>query len=284
VCGTCGCDEGAGPRYTRLPDPGHQHEHGHAHGHGNEHGPEHGHGHGHEPSAAPRTVVLEERVLARNDDLAARNRRELAAHGIVAINLMSSPGSGKTTLLERTIAHLALRRAVGVLEGDQETAVDAARIRAAGAPVVQINTGAGCHLDAGMLHHGLSALAPAPGSLVFVENVGNLVCPALFDLGESGRVVVMSVPEGDDKPVKYPHMFRTADLVLINKIDLLPYVDFDPDRCAAQIRSLNPATEVHLLSATRGDGMAAWYAWLAERAPAGPAAGSLPVDNSASRV
>jgi hydrogenase nickel incorporation protein HypB len=229
----------------------------------------------------PRTVVLEQRVLGRNDELAAGNRRELAARGIVAINVMSSPGSGKTTLLERTIADLATHWPIGVLEGDQDTLVDAARIRAAGAPVVQINTGAGCHLDAEMLHGGLAALDPPPGSLVFVENVGNLVCPALFDLGESGRVVVMSVTEGDDKPIKYPYMFRTADLVLINKVDLLPYVDFDRERCAEQVRGLNPAAEVVSLSATRGDGLDAWYAWLQARAATGR---SLQFDNRQSRV
>jgi len=242
MCGTCGCGEDDGPRYTHLTEHAHHHEH-------------------------PRTVVLEQRVLGRNDGLAAQNRRELAARGIVAINLMSSPGSGKTTLLERTIADLAPQWPIGVLEGDQETLLDATRIRAAGAPVVQINTGAGCHLDAEMLRGGLAALEPAPGSLLFIENVGNLVCPALFDLGESGRVVVMSVTEGDDKPIKYPHMFRTADLVLINKVDLLPYVDFDQERCAGQVRALNPAAAVLPLSATRGEGLGAWYAWLQARAP-----------------
>ena len=276
MCDTCGCDDGAGARYTRptgapagVPHP---HDHADLHGHVHEHVQE-------PRPVGSQTVVLEQRVLARNDDLAAHNRRELADRGVVAINLMSSPGSGKTTLLERTIAELAPRRPIGVLEGDQETAVDAARITAAGAPVVQINTGAGCHLDAGMLRRGLADLDPPRGCLLFVENVGNLVCPALFDLGESGRVVVMSVPEGDDKPVKYPHMFRTADLVVINKIDLLPYVDFDTQRCAEQVRGLNPAAGILALSATRGDGMAAWFRWLEARAPQGIARSD--VDNRA---
>lgn len=251
MCGTCGCGEDGGPRYTSPTEHAHHHEH-------------------------PHTVVLEQRVLGRNDDLAAANRRELAARGIVAINLMSSPGSGKTTLLERTIADLAGQWVIAVLEGDQETLVDATRIRAAGASVVQVNTGAGCHLDAEMLRGGLAALDPPAGSLLFVENVGNLVCPALFDLGESGRVVVMSVTEGDDKPVKYPHIFRTADLVLINKVDLLPYVDFDAERCADQVRGLNPGAEVLALSATRGDGLGGWYGWLRSRYSRRP---SLPVDN-----
>lgn len=241
MCTTCGCDDATGPRFTAF---------GHGHGHG---------------ELAPRTVVLEERVLARNDLLAAENRRLLAERDVVAVNLMSSPGSGKTTLLERTVRELAAHRSVAVVEGDQETLLDAERIRATGCPVVQINTGEGCHLDAAMLRRGLDELDVAAGSLVFVENVGNLVCPALFDLGESCRVVVMSVTEGADKPAKYPHMFRTADLVLVNKLDLLPYVDFDPDLCAERIRRINPTTRVLLVSATTGEGLAPWYAWL--RAP-----------------
>jgi hydrogenase nickel incorporation protein HypB len=258
MCGTCGCGQDDGPRFTALT--GHRHD-------------EH-----------PHTVVLEQRVLSRNDDLAARTRSQLTARGIVAINVMSSPGSGKTTLLERTIADLAPHRAIGVLEGDQETVLDATRIRAAGAPVVQINTGAGCHLDAGMVARGLAALDPPPGSLVFVENVGNLVCPALFDLGEAARVVVMSIPEGDDKPAKYPHMFRSAGLVLINKVDLLPHVSFDVERCADAVRRLRPDAQVLRVSATRGDGIADWYGWLSARASAQPAAGSLLVDNGAAEV
>jgi hydrogenase nickel incorporation protein HypB len=246
MCATCGCGS-EGPRFTTfgaVPDA------------------RQGHGHGtHEHEHASRTVVLEERVLARNDLLAAENRRLLAERGVVAVNLMSSPGSGKTTLLTRTVRELA-PRPMAVVEGDQETLLDAERIRATGCPVVQINTGEGCHLDAAMLRRGLDALDVASGSLVFVENVGNLVCPALFDLGETSRVVVMSVTEGADKPAKYPHMFRTADLVLVNKVDLLPYVDFDPELCAERIRRINPTAQVLLVSATTGEGLAAWYAWL----------------------
>jgi hydrogenase nickel incorporation protein HypB len=178
---------------------------------------------------------------------------------------MSSPGSGKTTLLERTIRDLADGVPVAVVEGDQETLLDAERIRATGRPVVQINTGEGCHLDAAMLERALAELDPSPGSLVFVENVGNLVCPALFDLGEGSRVVVMSVTEGEDKPAKYPHMFRSADLVLINKLDLLPHVDFDLARCTGQLRALNPGAEVLRVSARTGEGMGAWRTWLQER-------------------
>jgi hydrogenase nickel incorporation protein HypB len=261
MCDTCGCG-GDAARITAL----HEHDHVHVHPH--------------DAAATPtRTVVLEERVLSRNDELAARNRAAFAARGIVAVNVMSSPGSGKTTLLERTVRELGPARPVCVLEGDQETTLDAERIRAAGAPVVQVNTGAGCHLDADMLRRGLDALAPPDGALLFVENVGNLVCPALFDLGESARVVVMAVTEGDDKPLKYPHMFRTADVVLLNKTDLLPYVDFDVARCTESVRRLNPATEVLPVSATKGAGLAGWYRWLTI-----VAAGQLPVDKQSSRV
>ena len=265
MCGTCGCDEDAGPRYTTLSGNPAPSDHAHdQHAHDEHAGHRIGHSHPDEPGTA-RTVLLEQRVLSRNDQLAQLNRAALEAGGIVAINVMSSPGSGKTTLLERTIRDLGGTTPVVVLEGDQETVLDAQRIRAAGAPVVQVNTGSGCHLDAGMLARGLARLDPPPGSLLFVENVGNLVCPALFDLGESGRVVVMSVTEGDDKPVKYPHMFRTADLVLINKTDLLPYVDFDLPRCTDQIHGLRPGVEVLPVSATRGEGMADWYRWLRAR-------------------
>ncbi|MEV0900561.1 hydrogenase nickel incorporation protein HypB [Actinoplanes sp. NPDC049802] len=206
------------------------------------------------------TVTLEERVLARNDRQAQANRDLLAARRIRAVNLMSSPGSGKTTLLERTVREL--RRPVAVIEGDQRTPLDAERIRAAGAPVTQINTGAGCHLDAAMTRRALDELAPAPGSLLFVENVGNLICPSLFDLGEDARVVIVSVTEGADKPLKYPYMFAVADLVVINKTDLLPYVDFDVDTCRRHITAVNPRAAILTVSATRGDGLPAWYAWL----------------------
>lgn len=227
MCGTCGCSED-----TRV------------------------NGHGHEG----RLVVLEQKVLARNDELAGHNRTWLAERDILAVNLMSSPGSGKTTLLERTIREVG--GAVSVVEGDQETEFDAERIRATGAPVVQVNTGAGCHLDADMLARALHALDPGRGSLVFVENVGNLVCPALFDLGERCRAVVMSVTEGADKPLKYPHMFATADVVVLNKTDLLPYVDFDSARFTKSMSEVNPEARVISVSATRGDGVRNWYGWL----------------------
>ncbi|MCI3223848.1 hydrogenase nickel incorporation protein HypB [Streptomyces sp. NP-1717] len=210
-------------------------------------------------------MTLEQRVLAKNEDLAAANRAWLTEQGIVAVNMMSSPGAGKTTLLERTIRDLAGRRPVSVVEGDQETTLDADRIKRAGSTAVQVNTGAGCHLDAGMMRDALTTLAPAAGSLVLVENVGNLVCPALFDLGERSRVVIISVTEGADKPLKYPYMFAAADLVIVNKIDLLPYVDFDVARCEEYARSVNPGLTMLSLSATTGEGMHSWYDWVAER-------------------
>ncbi|GAA5164091.1 hydrogenase nickel incorporation protein HypB [Pseudonocardia eucalypti] len=241
MCGTCGCGDGTAARIIDF-DHGHGHEHTHS-----------------------RTVSLEVDLLAKNDELAAANRAWLADRGIFAVNLMSSPGAGKTTLLERTVRELAGRVPVAVLEGDQETALDAARIRATGCRVVQVNTGAGCHLDAQMVRRGLDTLRPPDGSLVFIENVGNLVCPALFDLGESARVVIASVTEGADKPLKYPHMFRAAQLLLINKVDLLPYVDFDPEECTAAARRANPAVEVVRTSATTGDGLHSWLEWLDRR-------------------
>lgn len=238
-----------------------------------------------------RTIKLEADVLGANQRLAQRNRAHFAAHGVTAYNLVSSPGSGKTTLLCATIAALRQRTptlALAVIEGDQQTALDAERIRAAGAPAIQVNTGRGCHLDAQMVgdafarldlhaqahhhahphqhaHQGPHLHAPedhGPAALLFIENVGNLVCPALWDLGEAAKVVILSVTEGADKPLKYPDMFAAAALMVINKIDLLSYVDFDVARCIADARRVNPGIEVLQLSATRGDGMPAWLDWL----------------------
>ncbi len=262
MCATCGCSDPAGVRVIdpAQPDP---HDHDHGHDHGDEHEHEHGHGHRRSGAAASGTVIaLEQEILAGNDLLAAANRRAFAERGIRAVNLMSSPGSGKTTLLVRTLTDLRPELEICVVEGDQETLLDAERIGATGARVVQVNTGAGCHLDAAMMADALVTLAPPDGALLVVENVGNLVCPALFDLGEAARVVIMSVTEGADKPLKYPHMFRTADLVLINKVDLLPYVDFDVTRCIEAARRAKPGVEVIEVSATRGDGLERWYSWL----------------------
>ena len=247
----------------------HHSQHGHSeHGHSQHGHSEHGAGHLHVPIGAEsgRTVILEQKVLAKNDRLAALNREWLAGRGVLAINLMSSPGAGKTTLLERTARELGGRLAV--IEGDQETTLDARRIKAAGAAVVQINTGAGCHLDAAMVADGLRVLDPPSGSILVIENVGNLVCPALFDLGEAAKVVISSVTEGADKPAKYPNMFRQADLVLLNKTDLLPYVDFDVRAHAADLRRVSPASLLLQLSAATGEGLSAWFDWLWRRTPA----------------
>ncbi|ORL82792.1 hydrogenase nickel incorporation protein HypB [Prescottella equi] len=270
MCATCGCGKLDEPAGTRISAPAgtvlHEHEHCHGHGHEHGHGQEHVHAHPGDHGHAPtETVTLEQKILAKNDRLAEDNRSWLTDRRIAAINIMSSPGSGKTTLLERTVRELRPSVPVSVIEGDQETLLDADRIRSTGCPVVQVNTGSGCHLDSEMVRDALDALGPAEDSLVFVENVGNLVCPALFDLGEQGKVVLISVTEGDDKPLKYPHIFAVADLVIVNKIDLLPYVDFDPDACERNARSVNPDVRVINLSATSGEGLERWYAWLSDR-------------------
>jgi hydrogenase nickel incorporation protein HypB len=209
--------------------------------------------------------VLERHLLAKNDKLAERNRGWFSGRGILALNLVSSPGAGKTSLLERLLGDLRGEVPMSVIEGDQETLNDAERIRATGCDVVQINTGTGCHLDAEMLAHGLERLNPALGSVLLIENVGNLVCPALFDLGEHCKVVIASVTEGDDKPLKYPHMFRASELLLLNKIDLLPHVRFDVEKFEDAARRVNPDLQILSVSATRGDGLGAVYAWLRAR-------------------
>ena len=289
MCATCGCSSGGVVRLLVAEHPhdlGRDHRHsdfgysGHGHaGHGHA---EHAHpdqenaGHGHPPAGelhslqapdGPRTIELQQKVLAKNDEIAAANRAWLAGRGILAINLMSSPGAGKTTLLEATMRGMAGRVSISVVEGDQETALDASRILAAGSKVVQVNTGVGCHLDADMLARALRVLDPPSGSIVMIENVGNLVCPALFDLGEQARVVLASVTEGADKPLKYPHMFRQADLVLLNKTDLLPYVDFDVRDYASGLRKVTPDALFLQVSATTGDGMQTWFDWLRRRTP-----------------
>jgi hydrogenase nickel incorporation protein HypB len=238
----------------------HDHDHGHSHDEaGNGHSHSHAHSHSHKQAT---TVRLETDVLAKNNRLAERNRGWFAGRNILALNLMSAPGAGKTTLLERTINDLRTELALSVIEGDQETINDAERIRATGCHVVQINTGTGCHLDAVMLANGLQELAPPVNSIVMIENVGNLVCPALFDLGESAKVVITSVTEGDDKPLKYPHMFRESAVMILNKVDLLPYVPFNVARCLEFVRQVNPRLRVILVSALRGDGLEEWYDWI----------------------
>lgn len=214
-------------------------------------------------SSGRATVLIEQDILHANNHVAQHNRAWFARQGILTLNLVSSPGSGKTALLEQTI-----RSRTGdffVIEGDQAGNLDADRIRAVGGQVLQLNTGTSCHLDAPMIRQAVADLNPAPGSVLFIENVGNLVCPALFDLGEHAKILVASVTEGEDKPLKYPHMFRAAELVVLNKIDLLPYVSFDPERFAHFVRQVHPHLEILHLSATRGDGLTAWMDWIEQR-------------------
>ncbi len=267
MCATCGCSDGAEIRMVAVGGDVAEHDHAHPH--------EHLHAHEHDsvpPAGGSETLTLEQRVLAKNDLLAARNRGWLDARGVRAVNVMSSPGAGKTTLLVRTVRELGVQVPIYVVEGDQETTLDAERIGSAGAPVVQVNTGSGCHLDASMLASALHALDPTTGGLVLIENVGNLVCPALFDLGENARVVVMSVTEGADKPLKYPHIFRSATVVVLNKIDLLPYVEFDEERFTSDLKLVNPGVQVLPVSATACDGLDAWYQWLSAAASSRPTA------------
>jgi hydrogenase nickel incorporation protein HypB len=244
----------------------HEHEHSHdgEHSHAHTHAHDHPHVHDHEREHVT-SITLERDILAKNQLLAERNRGWLAGRSILALNLMSSPGAGKTTLLERTIRDLGETFPLSVIEGDQATLNDAERIRATGARVVQINTGTGCHLDAQMASRALTQLDPPMHSVVMIENVGNLVCPALFDLGEKAKVLILSVTEGEDKPIKYPHMFRACSLLLLNKIDLLPHLRFDVEQCIDYARRVNPQIEILQVSAQSGEGMEAWYAWLRAR-------------------
>lgn len=280
MCGHCGC--GSEAKATALDlqtgkeiemesrvhdhDHGHDHRHAHEHGHGHEHVHADGsrHSHPHRPDDAPgaEMLTLQTRILAKNDAFADKNRAWFRGREILALNLVSSPGSGKTTLLERTIKDLKDKFKLFVVEGDQATARDGERIRAAGAAAVQINTGSGCHLEADMLGRALQHLKPGAGSIVMIENVGNLVCPALFDLGERCKVVIFSVTEGEDKPLKYPTMFGAASVMILNKIDLLPYVEFDVARAIANAKQINPDIVVLRLSGRTGEGFEAWYEWL----------------------
>ncbi|PLX82241.1 MAG: hydrogenase accessory protein HypB [Desulfuromonas sp.] len=243
MCIDCGCS---------APDHDPTHDHSSAHDHT----------HSHDHDGGPKTVRIEENLLAKNDRLAAGNRALFQSKNLFVLNLVSSPGSGKTSLLERTLRELSKETAFAVLEGDQQTANDADRIAATGVPVRQINTGAGCHLDAHMVGHGVEDFDLDAADMLMIENVGNLVCPASFDLGEDHKVAVLSVTEGEDKPVKYPHMFQAADLLLINKIDLLPYLDFDLEQCKDFARKVNPGIQILELSCRSGKGMDAWYRWL----------------------
>ncbi len=289
MCTTCGCAagevkiDGADPHHghehvhadgTRHShDHGHDGDHGHDHAHPHDHGhryaPAHSHGaaHSHAPGVSQKRMVqIEQDILAKNNAYAQQNRQRLAERGIFTLNLVSSPGSGKTTLLCKTIEMLKGRASVAVIEGDQQTDQDAERIRGTGAPAIQINTGKGCHLDAHMVGHAMQKLDLPEDSLLMVENVGNLVCPAAFDLGEAHKVVILSVTEGEDKPIKYPDMFRAATLMLLNKCDLLPYLSFKVDAAIEFARRVNPDIEVIQLSATTGQGMEQWLDWIARGA------------------
>ncbi len=247
MCGVCGCGEG------------HTHDHDHEHDH------HHGHDavHSHAPGLSQKRMVqIEQDILAKNNRYAAENRRYFGERGILTLNLVSSPGSGKTTLLTETIALLKNELDIAVIEGDQQTARDAERIRATGVPALQINTGKGCHLDAHRVGHALESLQPKNHSLLFIENVGNLVCPSAFDLGEAHKVVILSVTEGEDKPIKYPDMFHAADLMILNKTDLLPHLDFDSEQCIQFAKQVNPRIKILSLSAKTGEGMDSWLRWL----------------------
>lgn len=262
MCSVCGCGEGE----THIE--GHSHEDGHSHTHDHQHeGHSHDYGQGPAHAHAPglsqsRMVQIEQDILSKNNAYALENRNYFRQHGILALNLVSSPGSGKTALLTRSINDLKGQFPIAVIEGDQQTANDAERIRETGAPAIQINTGKGCHLDGHMIGHALESLSPEDGSLLFIENVGNLVCPAAFDLGEAHKVAILSVTEGEDKPIKYPDMFHAANLMILNKIDLLPYLDFDIEKCMEYARQVNPSIKIIQLSAKSGEGLESWYQWI----------------------
>lgn len=259
MCVTCGCSHGE----TKIEGVAHSHSHDHSHVHEQRYGFVRKHGspaHTHPPGN--RLVQVEQDILAKNNQYASANRSHFAAHGIFALNLVSSPGSGKTTLLTRTIELLKDQHDIAVIEGDQQTSLDADRIRATGVAAIQINTGKGCHLDAHMVGHALEQLGLADNGLLLIENVGNLVCPAAFDLGEAHKVAILSVTEGEDKPLKYPDMFAAADVMLLNKIDLLPHLTFDVALAIEYVRRINPHIRVILTSAVSGAGMKEWQEWI----------------------
>ncbi|MGB6300111.1 MAG: hydrogenase nickel incorporation protein HypB [Rivularia sp. (in: cyanobacteria)] len=272
MCVTCGCsDDSAKITYPHGEAVAVSHNHEHYHTHTLPDGTAIAHSHSHDTvddSSAIHakihntTISLEQDILAKNDLIAAQNRGWFKGRNILALNLISSPGSGKTTLLTRTINDLKNKLTISVIEGDQETINDAKKIEATGCKVVQINTGTGCHLDALMVEKGLQQLNPSLDSVVMIENVGNLVCPALFDLGEQAKVAILSITEGEDKPIKYPHIFRASNVMIITKIDLLPYVQFDIEKCIEYAREVNPNIQIFQLSALTGEGLDDWYGWL----------------------
>jgi len=270
MCDTCGCGEPGKPVLIRKPgepeDPEeHQHtySHSHVHSHGDEaHDHEHDHSHDPHHHTHGTEITVERDILNRNNLIAERNRGYFDAKNILALNLVSSPGSGKTSLIEKTIKDLGKEVKFFIIEGDQQTMNDALRIEAVGAPVVQVNTGEGCHLDSDMINRAVKKLEVEDNSCLIIENVGNLICPALFDLGESKRVVIMSVTEGEDKPLKYPTMFQSSDLCIINKTDLLPYVDFDMKNAREYALRVNHHLQILELSVKTGEGLGNWYRWL----------------------
>jgi hydrogenase nickel incorporation protein HypB len=260
MCTVCGCgSEGE----THAHDQSHDHAHDHSHGH-------HHYGHGGAGLnvvgfSQNKLIEIEKNILYKHDGYAESNRHWLNQHGMAALNLVSSPGAGKTTLLVETLLRIKNDFSVGVIEGDQETANDADRIKETGVAAIQINTGKGCHLDAHMVGHAIQALPLNRDGVVFIENVGNLVCPASFDLGEDAKVVILSTTEGEDKPIKYPDMFSVSDLMLISKTDLLPYLDFNVDQAIDYAKRVNPNLEIILLSAKSGEGMEDWINWISSK-------------------
>jgi hydrogenase nickel incorporation protein HypB len=293
MCTTCGCGHGettidgkpvgehghahpgAGEPHSHLHHDGTWHSHVHGGGSAHELGALAGRAGVHAPGIPPsRMLQIEQDILAKNDECALANRQAFAERGIFALNLVSSPGAGKTTLLVRTIEALGKQLPVAVIEGDQQTSRDADRIRATGAPAVQVNTGKACHLDAQMVARAFASLPAFEDGILFVENVGNLVCPAAFDLGEAHKVLILSVTEGDDKPLKYPDMFHAADLMLVNKIDLAPHVQFDVEAAIGYAHRVRPGLRALRVSATTGEGFDAWLDWLRQGASA---AAELPV-------
>lgn len=262
MCTVCGCGTG---EVSIEGQHSHEHEHNHEHSHSEQGDLDYGKGpaHTHAPGLSQsRMVEIETNILAKNDEYAHTNRHTFSNKGIFALNLVSSPGSGKTTLLTETIELIKNKLSIAVIEGDQQTANDADRIRATGVPAIQVNTGKGCHLDAHMAGHAVDHLNVEDYSLLFIENVGNLVCPSAFDLGEDHKVAILSVTEGEDKPIKYPDMFAASDLMLLNKIDLLPYLDFDLEACIAYAKKVNPTIKIIQVSAKSGEGMEEWIDWL----------------------
>jgi hydrogenase nickel incorporation protein HypB len=284
MCGTCGCgseengvtilspkENNTHEHHHHHHDADHSHSHDHSHDHHHhhdDHSHNHTHDHGHSHSHSHdhdhhKTVLnLEQDILQHNEVMAARNKGYFDAKNVFAINLVSSPGSGKTSILEKTLADLKDETSFYVIEGDQQTLNDANRIDALDIPVIQINTGKGCHLESDMVYDAVKKLNIKDNSILMIENVGNLVCPSMFNLGESKRVVIISTTEGEDKPIKYPDMFHTSDVCIINKIDLLPYVNIDIEQLKEYALQVNPKLEFFEVSATTGEGMEAWYKWL----------------------